>query len=242
MRPQRRLRARSKPAPAARRQRPRKPRLAHRQTASRGRTARASRICCRATPAVLREDRAQALVPLHHIATAPPPAPPHPAPLQAAPPRDVVGRARAPSSRCRNHSRRCAYDSGISAGRATARSAGRAAAASPRPLRQSLAPWAPRTGRGSHISTSRLARMRLISRVASSEWPPKLKEIVVDADPLDAPALPQTARTGSPPAACAAPATAASPRTSGAGSARRSSLPFGVSGSRSSTTNADGTM
>jgi len=29
---------------------------------------------------------------------------------------------------------------------------------------------------------------------------------------------------------------------SGAGSARRSSLPFGVSGNRSSTTNADGTM
>ena len=27
--------------------------------------------------------------------------------------------------------------------------------------------------------------MRLISRVASSEWPPERKEIVVDADPLD---------------------------------------------------------
>ena len=72
--------------------------------------------------------------------------------------------------------------------------------------------------------------------------PAQLEEVVVDADPLDAPAPRQTARTGSPPAGCAAPAAHAPAASSGAGSARRSSLPFGVSGSRSSTTIADGTM
>ena len=66
----------------------------------------------------------------------------------------------------------------------------------------------------------------------------QLKEIVRRSQPRQPPAPPQTARTGSPPAACAAPAAAHARAATGAGSARRSSLPFGVSGSRSSTTNA----
>ena len=67
------------------------------------------------------------------------------------------------------------------------------------------------------------------------------EEVVVDADPLEPQHLGKQRRTGSPPAACAAHAPLAGV-SSGAGSAARSSLPFGVSGSRSSTTNAAGTM
>ena len=62
------------------------------------------------------------------------------------------------------------------------------------------------------------------------------KEVVVDARPARPPAPPQTARTAA--ASCGAPRSPV-PRpdvSSGAGSARRSSLPFGVSGRRSSTT------
>ena len=67
------------------------------------------------------------------------------------------------------------------------------------------------------------------------------EEVVVDADPL------QPKHLGKQPAQDvllrrARPAPHAPPCSSGAGSALRSSLPLGVSGSRSSTTNADGTM
>ena len=69
----------------------------------------------------------------------------------------------------------------------------------------------------------------------------ELKEVVVDPDPLNPQHLAKQraqdlllrrARRPPPPQPC----------SSGAGSARRSSLPLGVSGSRSSTTKADGTM
>ena len=69
----------------------------------------------------------------------------------------------------------------------------------------------------------------------------QLEEVVVDADALE----PQ--HLGEQPAQDlllrgARRTSHASASKSGAGSARRSSLPLGVSGSRSSTTNADGTM
>ena len=83
--------------------------------------------------------------------------------------------------------------------------------------------------------------MRLISRVASSECPPSAKK----SSSMPTRSTPQ--HLGKQPAQHLllrrarrrAPTGGAS---SGAGSARRSSLPFGVSGSRSSTTNAAGTM
>ena len=67
------------------------------------------------------------------------------------------------------------------------------------------------------------------------------EEVVVDADAL------QPQHLGKQPAQDlllrgARRAARTAGVKSGAGSARRSSLPFGVSGSRSSTTNADGTM
>ena len=71
--------------------------------------------------------------------------------------------------------------------------------------------------------------------------PAELEEVVVDADAIE----PQ--HLGEQPAqdlllrACAARVRTVGVK-SGAGSARRSSLPLGVSGSRSSSTNADGTM
>ena len=60
----------------------------------------------------------------------------------------------------------------------------------------------------------------------------ELEEVVVDADPRQAPAPPQTARTASPPAACAAPAARCRGAELRRRQRRRSSLPFGVSGKR----------
>ena len=70
----------------------------------------------------------------------------------------------------------------------------------------------------------------------------EVEEVVVDADPLDARAPRRTAPPGSPPAALRGARRAPLGRSSGAGSARRSSLPLGVSGSASSSTKAAGTM
>ena len=69
----------------------------------------------------------------------------------------------------------------------------------------------------------------------------QLEEMVVDAHPLAAPAPRRTGRRGLAPAASAGRGTPR-PRRCGAGSALRSSLPLGVSGRASSTTNAAGTM
>ena len=69
----------------------------------------------------------------------------------------------------------------------------------------------------------------------------QLEEVVVDADPRDAEHVgEQRAQQLLLRRARRAPHRGR--RQSGAGSARRSSLPFGVSGSASSATNADGTM
>ena len=63
-----------------------------------------------------------------------------------------------PSSRCRNHSRRCANDSGISAGRATGTVAGRAACA-----------WSTRLASASTVGASNRLRIAIsTSRVARS--------------------------------------------------------------------------
>ena len=83
--------------------------------------------------------------------------------------------------------------------------------------------------------------MRPISRVASSEWPPsskKLSSMPTSATPSVSANSPHS--TSSCGVRGRRRTTFAA--TTGAGSARRSSLPFGVSGSRSSVTNADGTM
>ena len=70
----------------------------------------------------------------------------------------------------------------------------------------------------------------------------QLKEVVVDPDPLNPQHLrKQRAQDLLLRRARPAPQPGAA-HSSGAGSARRSSLPFAVSGRRSSTTNADGTM
>ena len=82
------------------------------------------------------------------------------------------------------------------------------------------------------------------TRIASSEWPPSSKKLSCAPDPLDA----RARRARSPRARSrarrrgASYARAAYASPSGAGSALRSSLPLGVSGSASSCTNAAGTM
>ena len=70
----------------------------------------------------------------------------------------------------------------------------------------------------------------------------ELEEVVVDADPLDAQHLGKQRAQHLLLRRARQPTQRRDGASSGAGSARRSSLPFGVSGSRSSTTIADGTM
>ncbi len=121
--------------------------------------------------------------------------------------------------------------------RAAARAAARRRRAAPPGPRRS----GPRTGCGSRARRSSAERMRPISRVASSEWPPsskKLSSMPTSASPsVSANSAHSTASCGVRGSRRVALAV-----TTGAGSARRSSLPFGVSGSRSSSTKAAGTM
>ena len=72
--------------------------------------------------------------------------------------------------------------------------------------------------------------------------PAQLEEVVVDADPRHAEHLREHPAQDLLRTVAGARAGPAPPAVSGAGSARRSSLPFTVSGSPSSTTTADGTM
>ena len=83
--------------------------------------------------------------------------------------------------------------------------------------------------------------MRLISRVASSEWPPSSKKLSSMPTRSSPSTSANSAHRISSCGVRGARRTRAGVR-SGAGSARRSSLPLGVSGSPSSTTKADGTM
>ena len=94
---------------------------------------------------------------------------------------------------------------------------------------------------GSAISTSSVARIRLISRVASSEWPPSSKKL----SSMPTRSSPSTsANSAHRISSCGVRGARAVPPASdpGAGSARRSSLPFGGQRQPSSTTNAAGTM
>ena len=91
------------------------------------------------------------------------------------------------------------------------------------------------------ISASMLERIRLINRIASSEWPPsskKLSSMPTRSTPSTSANSPQRISSCGVRGARRACVGAAS----GAGSARRSSLPFGVSGSSSSAMIAEGTM
>ena len=82
--------------------------------------------------------------------------------------------------------------------------------------------------------------MRLISRVASSEWPPSAKKL--SSMPMRSSPSTSANRPHSSSSRGVRDARVTAGVSSGAGSARRSSLPLGVSGSRSSTTIAEGTM
>ena len=72
--------------------------------------------------------------------------------------------------------------------------------------------------------------------------PAQVEEAVLGPDPVHAQHLGEHRAQQLLPARVAGPRPAAPRAVSGAGSARRSSFPFGVSGSASSTTTAAGTM
>ncbi len=93
----------------------------------------------------------------------------------------------------------------------------------------------------SGISTPKLSRTRETMRVARSEWPPSSKKSAwtpTRSAPSTSAQIP--ASTSSVGVEGATYASADDP--SGAGSARRSTLPLGVRGSVSSSTKAEGTM
>ena len=150
-----------------------------------------------------------------------------------------------PSIWCRNHSRRWANDSGSGSGRVIRLSAGRA---SPPPRRSSSASSAtvgfsnrPRTG----TSTPSAARILATSRVASSECPPRAKKLSSMPTSGTFSTWANRSHSAFSPAsrgATYAVAARVSCPSSGAGSAPRSILPLGVSGSASRSTKADGTM
>ena len=149
--------------------------------------------------------------------------------------------APAPSSRFRNHIRCCPNDNGTSPGRAAATSGIRGPAA---PASASSTIWA---GDGAvnrspiPISVSSTARTRAITRMASSESPPsskKLSSAPTRSTPSTSANRPQTISS----AAVRGSRLTTTPPNSGAGSAARSSFPFTVTGSASSTTTAAGTM
>ena len=121
-----------------------------------------------------------------------------------------------------------------------------AAAVAAQPRRRSAAPpgsrpSGPRTGCGSrvrHRARNGCGRSA-VWRAASGR---RARRSCRRCRPRPVPRSRRTARTAPPPAALRGSRRVAFAVTTGAGSARRSSLPFGVSGSRSSSTKADGTM
>ena len=129
-------------------------------------------------PQRLREDRAQALVPLDHIAAAPPPAPPRPARPSAAPPAGSCRSRRRPPAGPGTTAAAAQTTAGSRRAAPPARSGGaRRLAASRQPPRQRRHRRRLEQRRGSQARHPALARMRLISRVASSEWPPSAKKL-----------------------------------------------------------------
>ena len=106
-------------------------------------------------------------------------------------------------------------------------------------------PWAPRTGAQRQLHPEAPRGCRETTWVASSEWPPSSKKSSWTPTCVDAPAprAQMPASSSSVGVRGATYACASSGRApSGAGSALRSTLPLGVSGSASSATNAEGTM
>src|SRR5262249_32783123 len=123
MRPQRHLARKIKPSLRRIRQRPRKLNFAHRANRKpKARRFPGQNLLPR-HPKPLREDRAQALMALNNIPKRSSP-PPHP-------PRGTVTPPPPPPTRSKTHSRRCPYHTPPSEGRSSARTAGRAAPASP---------------------------------------------------------------------------------------------------------------
>ena len=251
MRPQRQL-ARQIEAPAGRRrQRRGKLGLASAAaTASRSRAAAGSRIDCRGTPSCsgntvrrlsCRSTRSHSAR-LQRRAVQPP----HKPHRTAGSHRGCCWRRRIRSCRWRCR-RPPPAGPGTTAG-AAHRTAGSRPDAAPPPAapRSAAAPTSSRSDSAATLgasnrlriatSTSSAARIRPISRVASSECPPSSKKL------SSRPTRSTPQHLGKQPAQHrllrrrAAPGALAGRTSSGAGSARRSSLPFGVSGSRSSTT------
>ena len=127
-------------------------------------------------------------------------------------------------------------------GRAAAAPAAPRGAAPPPRSASSATVGASKSAR-SGSSTPNTSRIRDDHPRGQQRVPAQLEEVVVAPPPAPRPAPPPRSPPAPPPSACAAPRTAsAAAADSGAGSALRSSLPFGVSGSASSTTNAAGTM
>ena len=90
-------------------------------------------------------------------------------------------------------------------------------------------------------STPRMARTCPTTRVASSEWPPKCEEVVVDSDALQLKNIGEDMAERDFVAGCAVRGIHRR-LAFGAGRARRSSLPLDVSGRPSRMTKAAGTM
>ncbi len=111
------------------------------------------------------------------------------------------------------------------------------------PLRQARRTVGASNRARSGSSTPKRSRTRAITRIASSECPPRSKKLswtpTRSSRSTSAPDPGQHLFLGR---ARRHVFAARKPAPSGAGSARRSSLPFGVSGSASSPTYADGTM
>ncbi len=146
-----------------------------------------------------------------------------------------------------NHSRACANDGGSGEPSRGTRTIGGTCTPAPSRSAASTRSASPATvdvskSARSGISVPSAACARATTRVASSECPPRSKKF----SPTPTRSTPSTsaqipASTSSVTVRGATYASSAPPY-SGAGNAFRSSFPTGVSGSRSSTTTADGTM
>ncbi len=96
--------------------------------------------------------------------------------------------------------------------------------------------------RRSGSSTPKLSRTREITWVASSEWPPRSKKLSWMPTVSRASSAAQIAASRSSAGLRGAAKSAAALRRSGAGRARRSTLPVGASGRAAITTKSAGTM
>ena len=147
----------------------------------------------------------------------------------------ACGRRRRPrSSRSRNHSRCCAKDSASSCvrGGAVGSAAARRGRAGVSRATKAASVGAANSAASGTSTPEHLRGSREASRMASSEWPPRAKKSSCRPMRSSPAARPRGRRACSPtrrPARTWARAPNAAP--SGAGSARRSSLPLGVSGS-----------